>query len=624
MFQRLKNILIGEPLTHDDNGDEHLLSKIQALAMLSSDALSSIAYGPEQVVLVLTAVSSAAIWWSIPIGLLVLVLLASLTISYRQVIKAYPQGGGAYMVTTENLSPKFGLIAGGSLLVDYMLTVAVSVASGADAITSALPFLHPFNLEISMILVLVLMVMNLRGMRESAKSLMIPVYLFIVSTLFLLGFGFFQILTGHMPYAATAHLGQPITGVSLILILRAFTSGSASLTGVEAISNAVPFFKKPKAKNAASTLFIMSSILGAMFAGITFLNWWTGITPHAGVTILSQMAREILGQSWIGSILFYVFQFSTAMILAVAANTGFSAFPMLSFNMAKNKYMPHMYLEKGARMGYSNGILTLAIGAITVIVGVLNYYGEKIISYFETIGTVLLYIGYISFSVLVISHGGAHISEVMASGDHSFVPDATVGAALWTGILYMAYNLVVFPASFFTIKAQKSRKDTIISGIIAGLLMIIPWFMTYYAVMAFYPDKAVLASPVPWVAMMQADNAPGWLLLLFSIVMGWTLIETATGIIHAMLERVDKGLTDTGRNPLTRQHRGALTVIILVISVAFAKIGIIDLIAKGYNALAYAFILLYLVPLLTVGVYKIMKKSSGKEETKVIPAEIAK
>ena len=264
------------------------------------------------------------------------------------------------------------------------------------------------------------------------------------------------------------------------------------------------------------------------------------------------------------------------------------------------------------------------VGAITVIVGVLNYYGEKIISYFETIGTVLLYIGYISFSVLVISHGGAHISEVMESGDHSFVPDATVGAALWTGILYMAYNLVVFPASFFTIKAQKSRKDTIISGIIAGLLMIIPWFMTYYAVMAFYPDKAVLASPVPWVAMMQADNAPGWLLFLFSIVMGWTLIETATGIIHAMLERVDRGLTDTGRNPLTRQHRGALTVIILVISVAFAKIGIIDLIAKGYNALAYAFILLYLVPLLTVGVYKIVKKSSGKEETKVIPAEIAK
>lgn len=157
--------------------------------------------------------------------------LISLTISYRQVIKAYPQGGGAYMVTSENLSPKFGLIAGGSLLVDYMLTVAVSVAAGADAITSAIPLLHPYNLQISIILVLVLMVLNLRGMRESAKSLMVPVYLFIASTLFLLGYGFLQILTGHMPYAATAHLGQPITGVSVILILRAFTSGSASLTG---------------------------------------------------------------------------------------------------------------------------------------------------------------------------------------------------------------------------------------------------------------------------------------------------------------------------------------------------------------------------------------------------------
>ena len=365
MLQRLKNFLIGEPLTHDNSSDDHLLSKVQALAMLSSDALSSIAYGPEQVALVLMAVSSAAIWWSIPIGILVLVLLISLTISYRQVIKAYPQGGGAYMVTSENLSPKFGLIAGGSLLVDYMLTVAVSVAAGADAITSAIPLLHPYNLQISIILVLVLMVLNLRGMRESAKSLMVPVYLFIASTLFLLGYGFLQILTGHMPYAATAHLGQPITGVSVILILRAFTS--ASLTGVEAISNAVPFFKKPKSKNAASTLFIMSSILGIMFAGITFLNWWTGITPHSGVTMLAQLAREILGDSWFGSILFYIFQFSTAMILAVAANTGFSAFPMLSFNMAKNKYMPHIYLEKGARMAYSNGILTLAIGAITLL-----------------------------------------------------------------------------------------------------------------------------------------------------------------------------------------------------------------------------------------------------------------
>ena len=367
MFSTLKKWFIGRPLKSGAEGEGGLLGKMQALAMLSSDALSSIAYGPEQVILVLMTVSAGAIWWSIPIGIVVLVLLASLTISYRQVIHAYPQGGGAYMVTTENLSPKAGLIAGGSLLVDYMLTVAVSVSSGADAITSAIPSLHPYNLHISILLVLLLMLMNLRGLRESATSLMIPVYLFIVSTIALIGYGVIQILTGHLAYNATAHVGQTISGVSVILLLRAFTSGSASLTGVEAISNSVPFFKKPKAKNAASTLTIMALILGIMFAGITFLNYWVGVVPAKGVTTLAQMAQAILGNSPVGQAFFYVFQLSTALILAVAANTGFSAFPMLAFNMAKNKYMPHMYMEKGDRLGYSNGILTLAIGAIVLL-----------------------------------------------------------------------------------------------------------------------------------------------------------------------------------------------------------------------------------------------------------------
>ena len=330
MFSTLKKWFIGRPLKSGAEGEGGLLGKMQALAMLSSDALSSIAYGPEQVILVLMTVSAGAIWWSIPIGIVVLVLLASLTISYRQVIHAYPQGGGAYMVTTENLSPKAGLIAGGSLLVDYMLTVAVSVSSGADAITSAIPSLHPYNLHISILLVLILMLMNLRGLRESATSLMIPVYLFIVSTIALIGYGVIQILTGHLAYNATAHVGQTISGVSVILLLRAFTSGSASLTGVEAISNSVPFFKKPKAKNAASTLTIMALILGIMFAGITFLNYWVGVVPAKGVTTLAQMAQAILGNSPVGQAFFYVFQLSTAL-------------------------------------GYSNGILTLAVGAIVLL-----------------------------------------------------------------------------------------------------------------------------------------------------------------------------------------------------------------------------------------------------------------
>ena len=385
MFSKLKNIFIGRPLKSSDEGDEgNLLTKLQALAMLSSDALSSIAYGPEQVVLVLVSVSAGAIWWSLPIGIVVLILLASLTISYRQVIHAYPQGGGAYMVTTENLSPKAGLVSGGSLLVDYMLTVAVSVSSGADAITSAIPALHPYNLHISIVLVLILMLMNLRGLRESAVSLMIPVYLFIASTVFLIGFGLLQLLLGNLSYHATAPIGKSISGVSLVLLLRAFTSGSASLTGVEAISNSVPFFKTPKAENAAKTLAIMAAILGFMFAGITFLNYWIGIVPVKGVTTLAQMAQAILGNSPVGRLLFYIFQLSTALILAVAANTGFSAFPMLSYNMAKNKYMPHMYMEKGARLGYSNGILTLAIGAILLLL-IFNGNTERLIPLY-TIG----------------------------------------------------------------------------------------------------------------------------------------------------------------------------------------------------------------------------------------------
>ena len=385
MLEKLRNVFIGNPLeSAGETNEDHLLSKSQALAMLSSDALSSIAYGPEQVILVLTTISAAAIWWSLPIGLLVLVLLASLTISYQQVIHAYPKGGGAYMVSTENLSPSMGLIAGGSLLVDYMLTVAVSVSSGADAITSAFPAIKHFNLEISIVLVLILMFMNLRGLRESAKSLMIPVYLFIVSILFLIAYGAFQILTGHLAYTATAHVGKVVPGVSLILLLRAFTSGSASLTGVEAISNAVPFFKKPKEKNAAGTLAIMSLILGIMFAGITFLNYWLGILPSEHVTVLAQIAQRIFGNSPIGNTLFYIFQLSTALILAVAANTGFSAFPMLSFNMAKNKYMPHLFMEKGARLGYSNGIITLAVGAIALLC-IFNGSTERLIPLY-TIG----------------------------------------------------------------------------------------------------------------------------------------------------------------------------------------------------------------------------------------------
>jgi uncharacterized membrane protein YkvI len=341
---------------------------------------------------------------------------------------------------------------------------------------------------------------------------------------------------------------------------------------------------------------------GAKFGA---LGWLSGLATFIGFAVVSILSFELVRmyrvydfKSFLKTLIgpfYHVFDvvyilFMVIIIAVMSSATG-------------------AVVEKITGLNYWYGV-----AGITIVVGLLNYYGERIIAYFETIGTVLLYLGYLTFSLLVISHGGDNITRVFATGDHSFVPDATVTTALWTGVLYMAYNLVVFPASFFTVKAHRRRTDAIISGLISGILMVVPWFLTYYAVMAFYPSKEVLESPVPWVAMMQADNAPDWLFLAFSIIMGWTLIETATGIIHAMLQRIDTGLREAGRSEMTRSHRGALTVAILVVSVAFAKIGIIDLIAKGYNALAYAFIIMYLIPLLTVGVYKIIKKSGHYDE----------
>lgn len=369
----LKRLLVGKPLKSAEN-DEHKLTRFAALALLSSDALSSIAYGTEQIVVVLVALSAAAIWYSLPIAAFVIILLISLTLSYRQIIHAYPHGGGAYVVSSENLGKNAGLISGGSLLIDYMLTVAVSVSAGAEAITSAIPALYGHQVAISVTIVLLLMMLNLRGLRESASFLLFPVYTFILVISLLIVVGLFNIVTGAVPLQATALPGAVVPEVSVALILRAFSSGSSSLTGVEAISNAVPFFKKPRAKNAAMTLTMMALILGFFFVGITFINYWYGIVPEKEVTVLSQIGQAVFGHG----ILYYILQFATALILAVAANTGFSAFPVLAYNLAKDKFMPHMYQDRGDRLGYSNGIITLALGSI-VLLFIFNGSTERLI-----------------------------------------------------------------------------------------------------------------------------------------------------------------------------------------------------------------------------------------------------
>lgn len=362
MWRYLKRLLIGKPLKTTDEGGQSL-TKFKALALLSSDALSSVAYGTEQITTILITLSAAALMYQIWVAALVLVLLAAITLSYQQIIHAYPSGGGAYVVASTNWGEQAGLIAGGSLLVDYMLTVAVSTTSATEAITSAIPSLYSHGVLISCLIVVGIMLLNLRGIRESASFLTLPVYLFIIMIIAMIIYGGYNIVTGNIEYHAAAHIGAPVEGMTLVLFFRAFSSGSSSLTGVEAISNAVPNFNKPKSKNAAATLAIMATILACFFGGITFLSYYMGIMPNSHETVLSQIGETVFGHG----IVYYILQLSTAMILAVAANTGFSAFPILAYNLAKDKFLPHAYLDKGDRLGYSNGIISLAVGAIVLI-----------------------------------------------------------------------------------------------------------------------------------------------------------------------------------------------------------------------------------------------------------------
>nr|WP_191566003.1 APC family permease [Metabacillus idriensis] len=363
MLSMLKRIIIGAPLKSTELGEQKL-NKKKALAILSSDALSSVAYGPEQILLVLVTVSAVAFWYSIPIAVGVVFLLTALILSYRQIIYAYPHGGGAYDVSKENLGENAGLIAGGSLLVDYILTVAVSVSAGTDAITSALPGLHDYNVMIASILVVFITILNLRGITESASILAYPVYLFVLALFILIGVGIFKIITGDVSPDLHAPIGTPVAGISLFLLLRAFASGSSALTGVEAISNAIPNFKDPGPKNAVRTLMAMGLLLAILFSGIVFLAYYFGIAPKHEETVVSQIAAETFGRNF----MYYFIQGTTAMILVLAANTGYSAFPLLAFNLAKDKYIARMFTMRGDRLGYSNGIITLGVTSILLIV----------------------------------------------------------------------------------------------------------------------------------------------------------------------------------------------------------------------------------------------------------------
>jgi len=358
-----KRWLLGAPLA-TAQADQELLSKKKALAVLSSDALSSVAYATEESLRVLAVAGAGALAFNVPIAIAILTLLAIVTLSYRQTIFAYPSGGGSYVVASENLGTLAGLVAAAALFIDYVLSVAVSISSGVAALTSAVPSLVPHAIAIGVGFLVVLTVLNLRGVRESATVFAAPTYFFVACVLAMIAAGLVRAFVWHEPpRAPTALVATRALGP--LLVLKAFSSGCSAMTGIEAISNDVPVFRAPQSRNAAGTLVWMSVLLAAMFGGITILAGRLGLEARDDETILSQLAHATLG----GGALYYAVQASTLLVLVLAANTSYADFPRLASVLARDRFMPSQFAFRGDRLAYSVGIVVLAIVSTALFVG---------------------------------------------------------------------------------------------------------------------------------------------------------------------------------------------------------------------------------------------------------------
>ncbi|MGA9396819.1 MAG: APC family permease [Anaerolineaceae bacterium] len=358
---------IGRPLATAD-APQQTINKLVGLAVFSSDALSSVAYGPQEMLVILIALGGLAYQYITPLAIAIVILLAILTLSYEQTIHAYPGGGGAYIVSRDNLGEIPAQIAAASLLTDYILTVAVSISSGVAQIVSAYPVLYTYRVLISVALVVFVMVVNLRGVKESGATFAIPTYFFIVMMAVTCIIGIIRYFTGTLgtlmnPPGYESVLG--IQAVSILLILRAFSNGTAALTGVEAISNGIPAFKVPKSKNAGQTLIMMAVVLGSLMLGVSFLAAHIQAVPAETETVISQIARTVYDSR---GILYLATIISTTVILVLAANTSFADFPRLSAIAAADGFLPRQLTFRGSRLVYSRGIMALAFFASLLLV----------------------------------------------------------------------------------------------------------------------------------------------------------------------------------------------------------------------------------------------------------------
>jgi amino acid transporter len=376
---RVKRFLLGPPLVNDQLHGQRL-GKPTALAVLSSDVMSSSAYASEEILRILVPIAGLVAFSLVtPITGAILAVLAVVTVCYRDVVRSYPKAGGSYVVSRDNFGPNVAQVAGAALLISYTITVAVSVAAGADAIISAVPAVGHDALPLSVAFVVLLAFGNLRGIREAGRVFALPTYFFIANMVVLIIAGFVQKAMGALHHApqshATMHLGHAasgglILGVSAFYLLRAFANGSSAMTGTEAISNGVSIFREPQARNARTTLLLMSAILGTMFLGVSILAAFTHSVPFVSgtPTVVSEIGKLVYGSSTLGHLFFYMLQTATALILILAANTSFTGFPFLVSFVAEDSFLPRKLTVRGHRLVFSNGILLLAGASIALLI----------------------------------------------------------------------------------------------------------------------------------------------------------------------------------------------------------------------------------------------------------------
>jgi amino acid transporter len=365
LLAQAKRLIVGEPIPSHLAHHERL-SRFTGLAVLSSDPLSSVAYATEEILRVLVLVGIGTLTFATPIALVIAAILAIVVFSYRQTIHAYPSGGGAYIVAKDNIGETSALIAAAALLIDYVLTVAVSIAAGVAALTSAFPAWHVSRVEMTLGFVVVLTFGNLRGIRESGRIFALPTYLFVVSLLALIAVGAWRAMTGTItPIEAVQPIQPTGEALTLFLLLTAFSNGCTAMTGVEAVSNGVPAFKPPEAKNAAATMLMMAVLSITMFVGITLLAHAYQVMPSEQETVVSQIARGVFGGRGVP---YYIVQAATMLILVLAANTAYADFPRLASILARDKYVPRQLMNQGDRLAFSNGIIGLSVFASILLV----------------------------------------------------------------------------------------------------------------------------------------------------------------------------------------------------------------------------------------------------------------